>query len=74
MADIVRELEDALIIENNASEYMKSIDSIGGYSLGGSYRYSIPNNMDKKIVLPLTPSTSEPSPVNLQALSPLEPR
>ncbi|KAF2283854.1 hypothetical protein GH714_016539 [Hevea brasiliensis] len=30
MADIVRELEDALIIENNASEYMKSIDSIGG--------------------------------------------
>ncbi|KAG5241030.1 nodulation receptor kinase [Salix suchowensis] len=35
MADIVRELEDALIIENNASEYMKSIDSLGGYSLGG---------------------------------------
>ncbi len=24
MSDIVRELEDALIIENNASEYMKS--------------------------------------------------
>ncbi|XP_027190799.1 nodulation receptor kinase-like [Cicer arietinum] len=30
MVDIVRELEDALIIENNASEYMKSIDSLGG--------------------------------------------
>ncbi|XP_072952054.1 nodulation receptor kinase-like isoform X3 [Typha angustifolia] len=30
MADIVRELEDALIIENNASEYMRSIESIGG--------------------------------------------
>nr|GMD50013.1 nodulation receptor kinase-like [Ipomoea batatas] len=36
MADIVRELEDALIIENNASEYMKSIDSFGG-----SNRFSI---------------------------------
>ena len=38
MGDIVRELEDAFIIENNASEYMKSIDSI--YSLGGSNRFS----------------------------------
>lgn len=36
MANIVRELEDALIIETNASEYMKSIDSIGG-----SNRFSI---------------------------------
>ncbi|PKI42079.1 hypothetical protein CRG98_037532 [Punica granatum] len=32
MSDIVRELEDALIIENNASEYMKSIDSFGACS------------------------------------------
>ena len=44
ISDIVRELEDALIIENNASEYMKSIDSI--YSLGGSNRFSIV--MEKK--------------------------
>lgn len=29
MTDIVRELEDALIIENNAAEYMRSIESIG---------------------------------------------
>lgn len=29
MADIIRELEDALIIENNASQYMASIESIG---------------------------------------------
>lgn len=36
MSAIVRELEDALIIETNASEYMKSIDS-----LGGSNRFSI---------------------------------
>ncbi|XP_021274644.1 nodulation receptor kinase-like [Herrania umbratica] len=70
MADIVRELEDALIIENNASEYMKSIDSI--YSLGGSNRYSIV--MEKKMVLMPTPTTSEPSPINTQALAPPEPR
>ncbi|XP_057984619.1 nodulation receptor kinase-like, partial [Hevea brasiliensis] len=73
MADIVRELEDALIIENNASEYMKSIDSIGGYSLGGSNRFSIV--IDKKNVLPPpTPTPTEPSPINSQALAPLEPR
>ncbi|KAG2637794.1 hypothetical protein PVAP13_2NG544200 [Panicum virgatum] len=29
MEDILRELEDALIIENNASEYMRSIESTG---------------------------------------------
>ncbi|XP_074564666.1 nodulation receptor kinase-like [Curcuma longa] len=29
MIDIIRELEDALIIENNASEYMRSIESMG---------------------------------------------
>ncbi|CAK8540395.1 unnamed protein product [Lathyrus sativus] len=51
MVDIVRELEDALIIENNASEYMKSIDS-----LGGSNRYSIV--MDKR-ALPSTTTTAE---------------
>ncbi|KAL5755226.1 hypothetical protein ACOSP7_023446 [Xanthoceras sorbifolium] len=71
MADIVRELEDALIIENNASEYMKSIDSIGGYSLGGSNRYSIV--IEKRSLQP-TPSPTEPSPVNTQNLAPLEPR
>ncbi|KAI9125188.1 hypothetical protein K1719_003804 [Acacia pycnantha] len=51
MADIVRELEDALIIENNASEYMKSIESFGG-----SNRYSIV--IEKKMVAP-SPSTTE---------------
>lgn len=72
MADIVRELEDALIIENNASEYMKSIDSIGGYSLGGSNRFSIV--IDKKNVIPPTPTPTEPSPINAQAMAPPEPR
>ncbi|XWS29624.1 hypothetical protein CRYUN_Cryun24cG0045300 [Craigia yunnanensis] len=60
MADIVRELEDALIIENNASEYMKSIDRI--YSLGGSNRFSIV--MEEKIILLPTLTASEPSPIN----------
>ncbi|CAN1184392.1 Nodulation receptor kinase [Linum perenne] len=74
MADIVRELEDALIIENNASEYMKSIDSIGTYSLGGSNRFSI--TMDRKpSVLPAPPPTPpEPSPDNAQAMAPVAPR
>ncbi|KAK6923231.1 Malectin-like domain [Dillenia turbinata] len=65
MSDIVRELEDALIIENNASEYMKSIDS-----LGGSRRYSI----ERKISLPHTASPAEPSPIPSQALGPPQPR
>ncbi|CAK7339751.1 unnamed protein product [Dovyalis caffra] len=61
MPDIVRELEDALIIENNASEYMKSIDSLGGYSLNGSNRFTIPT--EKKMALPpVAPSPPEPSP------------
>lgn len=73
MTDIVRELEDALIIENNASEYMRSIDSIGGYSLGGSNRFSIV--MEKKNILPPPPPTpTEPSPQNTQSLAPPEPR
>ncbi|KAL8117881.1 hypothetical protein AgCh_015679 [Apium graveolens] len=50
MVDIVRELEDALIIENNASEYLKSMDS-----LGGSYRFSI----ERTIVIPPTPTPTE---------------
>ncbi|WMV16941.1 hypothetical protein MTR67_010326 [Solanum verrucosum] len=52
MADIVRELEDALIIENNASEYLKSLDSFGG-----SNRFSI----ERSIVLPPIKSQTEPS-------------
>lgn len=36
MEDIARELEDALIIENNASEYMRSMESTGTF---GSNRY-----------------------------------
>lgn len=67
MADIVRELEDAFIIENNASEYMKSIDS-----LGGSNRFSIV--IERKILPPSTPTPTEPSPILSQALSPPKPR
>ncbi|XP_028802850.1 nodulation receptor kinase-like isoform X2 [Neltuma alba] len=65
MADIVRELEDALIIENNASEYMKSIES-----LGGSNRYSFV--IEKKIVTP-SPSTTE-STVSPKTMSHPHPR
>ncbi|KAI3451849.1 hypothetical protein Pfo_008514 [Paulownia fortunei] len=57
MADIVRELEDAFIIENNASEYMKSIESFGG-----SNRYSI----ERPIVIPPTPIPTEASSILLQ--------
>lgn len=65
MDDIVRELEDALIIENNASEYMRSIDS-----LGGSNRFG-----DKMLVLPSIPSPMEPSPISsTQPIAPPEPR
>ncbi|KZV42271.1 nodulation receptor kinase-like [Dorcoceras hygrometricum] len=56
MADIVRELEDAFIIENNASEYMKSIES------WGSNRYSI----ERPIVIPSTAITAEVSPMLMQ--------
>ncbi|KAL3813748.1 hypothetical protein ACJIZ3_015016 [Penstemon smallii] len=57
MVDIVRELEDAFIIENNASEYMKSMESFGG-----SFRYSI----ERPIVIPPTPIPIEASPILLQ--------
>lgn len=68
MADIVRELEDALIIENNASEYMKSIDS-----LGGSNRYSIV--LEKRIFIqpPPTIETST-STIETQSSSTPKPR
>ncbi|XP_024027034.1 nodulation receptor kinase-like [Morus notabilis] len=61
MADIVRELEDSLIIENNASEYMRSIESSGSIVL------------DRKIVIPSSTPT-EASPVLTQPLPPPEPR
>ncbi|CDP02685.1 unnamed protein product [Coffea canephora] len=64
MADIVRELEDALIIENNASEYMKSIDSFGG-----STRYSL----ERPIVILPTPNQTEASPI-LSQPPPPQPR
>lgn len=71
MSDIVRELEDALIIENNASEYMKSIDS-----LGGSNRFSIIIERKNSIrhVLPPHPLSTEPSPLSSQPLAPPTPR
>ncbi|XP_020589562.1 nodulation receptor kinase-like isoform X2 [Phalaenopsis equestris] len=53
IVDIVRELEDALIIENNASEYMRSIESFGG---SNRFQYSI----DRKIPA-LAIASSEPS-------------
>jgi hypothetical protein len=43
MEDVLRELEDALIIENNASDYMRSIESTGTL---GSNRYL---SMDRKL-------------------------
>ncbi|KAK4712022.1 hypothetical protein R3W88_006535 [Solanum pinnatisectum] len=64
MADIVRELEDALIIENNASEYLKSLDSFGG-----SNRFSI----ERSIVLPPIKSQTEPSSL-LSIPTPPQPR
>nr|ABY90094.1 receptor kinase [Casuarina glauca] len=69
MADILRELEDALIIENNASEYMRSIDSLGA---SNSSRFSIV--MEKKAVLPPISSPSETQPVIPQGPSPPQPR
>lgn len=66
MEDVVRELEDALIIENNASEYMKSIDSFGG-----SNRFS---SIDKKIILPPTATPTETSTITSQTLTPPQPR
>lgn len=65
MVDIVRELEDALIIENNASEYMKSIDSFGG-----SNRFSIER---PTVIIPPTPTPTEPSSI-LSQPSPPQPR
>ncbi|PQP99870.1 nodulation receptor kinase [Prunus yedoensis var. nudiflora] len=62
MVEIVRELEDALIIENNASEYMRSIESFG------SNRFSVV--MERRIP---PPSPSEPSPIMSQ-MAPPEPR
>ncbi|KAJ0982654.1 hypothetical protein J5N97_010909 [Dioscorea zingiberensis] len=69
MTDIVRELEDALIIENNASEYMRSIESIG-IGGGGSSRYL---SMERK-PLPPIPSPIEPSPAYCQILTAPQPR
>ncbi|KAM1161372.1 hypothetical protein ACFX14_000523 [Malus domestica] len=62
MIEIVRELEDALIIENNASEYMRSIES------SGSNRFSMV--MERRIP---PPTPSEPSSI-LSQIAPPEPR
>lgn len=67
MEDVVRELEDALIIENNASEYMKSIES-----LGGSNRYSIV--IDKRVLPPSSSSTLESTTITNQTMSFPQPR
>ncbi|XP_057749781.1 nodulation receptor kinase-like [Arachis stenosperma] len=64
MDDVMRELEDALIIENNASEYMKSIESLG------SNRYSI---VIEKRVPPSTSSMVE-STIIPQSLNHPQPR
>uniref|UniRef100_A0A1D1Z7M5 non-specific serine/threonine protein kinase n=1 Tax=Anthurium amnicola TaxID=1678845 RepID=A0A1D1Z7M5_9ARAE len=67
MEDIVRELEDALIIENNASEYMRSIESFGG-----SNRFV---SLERKMLAPI-PSPTEPSPTSTfcEIMSPPQPR
>ncbi|KAK4585031.1 hypothetical protein RGQ29_022624 [Quercus rubra] len=69
MIDIVRELEDALIIENNASEYMKSIDSL---TTSNSNRFSLV--LDKRILIPPISTPTETSPTMTQAPSPPQPR
>ncbi|KAK9990911.1 hypothetical protein SO802_025896 [Lithocarpus litseifolius] len=69
MTDIVRELEDALIIENNASEYMKSIDSL---TKSNSNRFSLV--LDKRILIPSISTPTETSPIMTQAPSPPQPR
>ena len=69
MIDIVRELEDALIIENNASEYMKSIDSL---KTSNSNRFSLV--LDKRILIPPISTPTETSPIMTQAPSPPQPR
>lgn len=59
MTDIVRELEDALIIENNVAEYMRSIESIGIGGVGnGSSRYL---SCERKPLPPIQ-NPIEPSP------------
>ncbi|XP_077234062.1 nodulation receptor kinase-like [Tasmannia lanceolata] len=65
MVDIVRELEHALIIEINASEYMRSIES-----MGGSNRFI---SLERKVVA-TTPTVSEPSPIFSQQIAPPQPR
>ncbi|XP_057854218.1 nodulation receptor kinase isoform X1 [Cryptomeria japonica] len=62
MEDIVRELEDAFIIENNASQYMKSIS--------GSFRFS----MDPKSLPPVAYTPNEPSSVFSETLGSPHPR
>ncbi|KAM3709011.1 hypothetical protein ACJW31_02G140700 [Castanea mollissima] len=69
MIDIIRELEDALIIENNASEYMKSIDSL---TTSNSNRFSLV--LDKRILIPPISTPTETSPIMTQALSPPQPK
>ncbi|MQL73865.1 hypothetical protein Taro_006191 [Colocasia esculenta] len=68
MEDIVRELEDALIIENNASEYMRSIESFGG-----SNRFL---SVERKMLAPIPSPTDAPSPTPTicQIASPPRPR
>ncbi|KAE9449528.1 hypothetical protein C3L33_18582, partial [Rhododendron williamsianum] len=60
MVDIVRELEDALIIENNSSEYMNSI------SFGVSNRFSI----ERTIIHPPPTTPAEESHVPSQPAPP----
>lgn len=62
MEDIVRELEDAFIIENNASQYMKSIS--------GSFRFS----MDPKSLPSVAYTPNEPSSVFSETLGSPHPR
>lgn len=69
MIDIVRELADALIIENNASECMKSIDSL---TTSNSNRISLV--LDKRILIPPISTPTETSPIMTQAPSPPQPR
>ncbi|CAN6542051.1 unnamed protein product [Malus baccata var. baccata] len=63
MIEVVRELEFALIIENNASEYMRSIERSGSNHFSSMV-------MERRIP---PPTPSEPSPI-LSQMAPPEPR
>ncbi|KAJ7196443.1 hypothetical protein O6H91_Y507900 [Diphasiastrum complanatum] len=59
MSDIIRELEDALIIENNASQYMGSIESVAsGFRSSSSFKIPANSSFNLQFPVPITSQTS----------------